>query len=414
MIQSRSNADSSRRGDPGDQRQWPRPLLENKMNTTRLSFPVHAFRNLETPFEKKYKDYFAIAEIKNLPDLKGWRKINVRDAKLSGSVPKAIRESVLDKTDLFVFMNRGLVISVEKIEFDNKNSSVTISLSDASLHGLLDGGHTFDILMEERQNLEGKQYVKVEFLEGFAAADITDLVDARNTSNQVRDQSLMNLQGDFQKLKDSLKGTRYADLIAYKEYETDLAGNPKPIDVREVIAILTVFDRDNFNSRTHPINAYRSKAACLQHFKEHKASYDKLYPRAQDILELFDGILLALPDLYNQQGGKFGRLTGVAVHEGKRKQHLYFSGKDTAYSVPEGFVYPMLGAFRALLEEKGGHYVWGKKMDPTKVLQSELGKQLAQTIGDYALEHRNPSKTGKSIPVWQSCYSLGEIAYLKA
>ena len=64
-----------------------------------------------------------------------------------------------------------------------------------------------------------------------------------NKSNQVKDESLMNLQGKFDKLKRALSSQPYANLIAYKEYEVLDNGTPKPIDVREVIAILTCFDR---------------------------------------------------------------------------------------------------------------------------------------------------------------------------
>lgn len=206
-------------------------------------------------------------------DLAGWRKINVRDPKLAGAVPKAIRESVHDNPELFVFLNRGIVLAVQAASFNNQTSLLTITLSDPNLHGLLDGGHTYNILVEERQGLQEPQFVKLEILEGFRQEEIPTLVDARNTSNQVRDQSLMNLQGEFEKLKKAVALPQYSGLIAYKEHELLDDGGSKPIDVREVIAILTCFDRANFSERVHPINAYRSKSACLQHFSDHKGDY---------------------------------------------------------------------------------------------------------------------------------------------
>jgi hypothetical protein len=82
--------------------------------------------------------------------------------------------------------------------------------------------------------------------------------------------------------------------------------------------------------------------------------------------------------------------------------------------VPDDFVYPILGAFRALLEEKAGKYVWAKKLSPIDMLKGPLGKKLAATIGNFALEAKNPSKTGKSPLVWQSCYQAAEVKYLRA
>lgn len=388
---------------------------------TKFVFSAVSFRHVETPFHAQgYRDYYAIVNVADLPDLGGWRKINVRDPKLTGTVPKAIRGSVNENPELFVFMNRGIVLSVEGVTYDNKTSNVTVMLRDPNIHGLLDGGHTYNILLEERASLPHTQYVKLELLEGFRQEEIPNLVDARNTSNQVRDQSLMNLQGEFEKLKRAISTRPYAGLIAYKEHEVLDDGNPKPIDVREVIAILTCFDRASFDDRVHPINAYRSKAAMLQHFSEHKKDYEKIYPLANDILELYDHVQLLLPDLYNKvrakggevAGGKFGRLTGVTTYNGKRRAELLFIGKDSRYAVPAGFVYPVLAAFRALLEEKGGRYVWGKGLDPLQLLDGQLGETLADTIGNFALDARNPSKTGKSPLVWQACYQAAQVTYL--
>lgn len=393
--------------------------MSNKKGS--FTFPVVSFRHLENPFQKKgFRDYFAVIDSKDLPDLSAWRKINVRDPKLTGSIPRAIRSSIHDNPDLFLFMNRGIVLSVASIQLDNKNSVLTVTLTDPNIHGLLDGGHSYNIIVEETVNLTEPQYIKVELLEGFDLEAITQIVDARNTSNQVRDESLMNLAGEFDKLKKALEGAAYLPQIAFKEFELDNNDKPKPIDVREIVAIMTAFDKDHFTETNHPVNTYRSKASCLKHFKDNPESYRKIYPLVKEILELYDYIQLKLPMLYNKargqagdvSGGKFGKLTGVTYY-GENKQYLYFLQKNSPYAVPLGFVYPILGAFRALLEEKKGRYVWGKGLDPFKLLVDDLGITLANTIGNFALEHQNPSKTGKSPSVWEACYTRVENTYLR-
>lgn len=389
-----------------------------------ISFPVVSFRHIETPFQKKgYKDYFAVVDVSKLPDLTKWREINVRDPKLTGAVPRAILEGFRGNPELFLFMNRGIVISAERVSFDNKTSNLEVVFSNTKLHGLLDGGHTYSIIMNEVGSLDKPQYVKVEILEGFDGEDITNVVDARNTSNQVRDESLMNHAGAFKTLQNALKDYEYFDQIAFKEYELDKNGEPKPIDVRDIIAILTAFDRDHFTDQSHPIISYSSKAACLKHFgnDKHKPSFEKLYPLAHEILCLYDEITLQLPDLYNRSrknsgevsGGKFGKLTGVTP-PGKHAYPLYFIGKSAEYGVPAGLIYPILGAFRSMLIEKGGRYVWGKGINPREALVGSLGEKLANTLGAHALEMKNPNKTGKSSPVWKSCYQEAEIYYLRA
>jgi hypothetical protein len=238
-----------------------------------ISFPIHSFRNLETPLRAQgYRDYYAVVRVQDLPELAGWREINVRDPKMTGWVPAAIREGFNDKKDLFLLMNRGIVLSVEKVYFDQAKSLLKLIMSNPKVHGLLDGGHTYNIIREEMKP-DVDQFVKVEILEGLSAEEIRDVVDARNTSNQVKDESLMNLQGDFDQLRTFLKDAPYFKDIAFKEYETYENGDQKPIDIRDIIGILTAFDRDNFNESVHPINSYRSKAACLDHFSAHKASF---------------------------------------------------------------------------------------------------------------------------------------------
>ena len=158
----------------------------------------------------------------------------------------------------------------------------------------------------------------------------------------------------------------------------------------------------------------------MKHFVDHTEDYKKIYHLAPDILKLYDKVQSLLPDLYNRvrgksgvvAGGKFGKLTGVSTYDGVRRAHLYYIEEDSKYGVPAGFVYPVLGAFRALLKKKGGKYVWGKDIDPIDLLRGELGETLADTIGNFALDARNPSKTGKSTLVWQACYQAVQVAYL--
>jgi hypothetical protein len=394
------------------------------MSQTTLAVPVFCFRRIETPFDKRpgFKNYLAIVEVSDLPDLTSWRRINVRDPKLSGSLTRDIRESFLSNTDTFVFLNRGLVLAVSEARFDNAKGVAHLTMSDPELHGLLDGGHTYEIIKQNRNSItdKKKQYVKLEIIEGFDPEELVRLVDARNSSNQVRDESLMNLAKEFQLIENELNGEPYSELIAYKEYQTLPNGEPRPISIREIISYLMTMDLRNFSRTSHPINSYRSKAACLKHFSEHKVDFEPIYPIAKDVLRLWDTIHLELPSLYNKirgdrggvTGGKFGKLTGVAVLD-SNKQPLYFIEDKSRYVIPAGLKYPILGAFRALLVEKKGRYSWIDGSDPCELLRDQLGEDLVHTIGEFALDAQNPSKTGKSILVWQSCYQCAELMRLR-
>jgi hypothetical protein len=360
--------------------------------------------------------------VSELPDLANWREINVRDPKLSGQLPREIRDSFLGNLETFLFLSRGLVLAVKAVEFDNREGVLTLVLDNPKLHGLLDGGHNYEIIRHNRGAISEKgqkQYVKIEFIEGFDAESLVDLVDARNSSKQVRDESLMNLADEFGPIREVLKDQPYFEKIAFSEFELGSDGDPKPISIREIVSLLMTMDRDNFDASIHPINAYRSKSACLKHFKDNKAAFEKLYPLTPEILQLWDNIHLCLPELYNNArkqsgvtGGRFGSLTGVTWLKNDGVE-LDYSGKNSMYLIPTGLKYPVLGAFRALLEVKRKSYVWGKRINPIELLEGELGTVLARTIGEFALEAKNPSKTGKSQLVWQSCYQSAELTYLR-
>ena len=392
---------------------------------THLEFPVVSLRRIPSKTDTEgLKTYIAVVSVFEVPNLDDWRAINIRDAKLTGSVPKAIRDTLNDDPGMFLFKNRGLVVTAKEVKFDNESSKLTLALEDPDVHGLLDGGHTYKVIQQYCSDVKDAEvqpseqaFVRVEILEGFNPDQIRDIVDARNTSNQVKNQSLMELAKHFDGIKSAIVGETYANKIAYKEYEimegTD-GKTAKPIDVREIVALLTLFDKEDYGDNNHPILAYSQKATCLNRFKENLETYKKIYPLLKDILRLWDVIHRDMRKWYDAskekqgQTGRFGKITGVTPD---RKTALYFIDEEAKDLIPSSFKYPILAALRAFVEEKDGHYVWG--LDPEFSLQNGLGEQLTEVVMANALELRNPNKLGKTNSVWDQCYSKAQVWYLK-
>ena len=387
------------------------------MKLTKLSIPVFSFRRIETPYERKlgYKNFVAVVDARQLPDLTAWREINVRDAKTRGRVPTAIRRSFEEDADEFLFKNRGLVVAAEKVEYREVEGVKILDLAmrDPKVHGLLDGGHTYRIVADEARDLsesDPPRYVRLEVITGFDRDTISDVVEARNTSNQVRDESLANLREEFNGIKSVLRDRPYFGSIAWSEYEELEGGDPKPLDVRDVISYLIVFDRDAFNSTTQPLIAYKDKRACLRHFQENERRLRKLYPLLPDILLLWDELHWGWRGWYNsgrsdQAGihGRFGNLTAVTDHE----EPLFFKGEKAPYRMPEAYKYPMLSAFRAAIETRGKSAEWAT--DPFGLL-SMTGPQLTSVVGNGVRQTNNPNKVGKDVGIWSSCYLVVESA----
>ena len=387
------------------------------MVSTKITFPVFSFRKMASPYEDKGQTtYTVVVNVKDIPGkLDDWRSINVRDPKLTGGVAGKIRESLTDEPESFFFKNRGITLMVGKTNFDNQTNLLSIEFSDLRLHGLLDGGHTFKVIQEYVESLQQAEkaginaFARIEIIEGIEdIEDVVNIVEARNTSTQVRAQSLEELRGNYDQIKKVLEGKPYADSIAYKEYELSDEGLKKDLDVRDLLSYLVCFDAENYQGNKHPIIAYSSKGAVIEHFKdnpEHMAKYIPLLPK---ILELRDHIYATLPEAHNENGGKFGKLTDVG--ERKKPEILVFSGESTKYKIPSGFIYPVLAAFRAAVNYQGGKCSW--KIDPIKFYDSIKG-ELAERVVEQAIEFRNPNKMGKDRATWKLCHDLVRLSVLE-
>ena len=168
-----------------------------------LTIKVESFRKIPNPYLNKEdgnKDammYVAICDVKNLPkDIP--METNPREQKLTTGVAKKIRNSLLEEDYLdFYLLNRGLCISAADVTYNNYANEMTVRFDDYEFHGDIDGGHTYKIILENQDKLEaGKQFVKIEILTGVEGI-FQRLAAARNTSTQVQDKSIAELENRF-------------------------------------------------------------------------------------------------------------------------------------------------------------------------------------------------------------------------
>ena len=365
--------------------------------------------------------YMSVVDVRHIPEqLAEWRGINPRDPNSNSHVSKGIAKSLEESPALFLFKNRGLTILAERVVYDNATNVVELVMNDEEMHGLLDGGHTYQVIRDYVEEIGGDEtvpaLVKVEMLTGILdLQEAVAIVESRNTSTQVKDQSLEELRGNYQMIKEVISGTPYADRVAYKENELDEQGSRKDIDVKELLSYLVCFDVERYGHDNHPTKSYSSKQAVVDEVRSRKEELKKYTPLLIDILELHDAVYQLLPEAYNKSvGGRFGALTGVQWTENKarmKESELRFISQKSAYRIPDAFIYPVLSAFRYLVEVKDGGAVW--KTNPRQMLEGLKG-ELAKRIGERALEVKHPTKMGKDIATWQSCYDCVRMAYLES
>ncbi len=398
-----------------------------------MSFPVKSFKRFANPYDERAEaaKYQCFVNAKDIPEeLEEWMDVNPREQNLGTEVSKSIKQSLLDAgNENFHLLNRGLLISVEKITFSNKTDFVDIVLSDPEKHGIIDGGHTFKIICQNREGIEGlEKYVNLEFIDNFDM--IESLAEARNTSVAVDDSSLEELKGSFDCFKDILKDHRigkdnYIRRVRFKQnehrYDEEIRNNI--IDIKEIIAITNMFNPKLYDpmKAVHPIQSYSGKEVSLRKFLNsvdaNLSEEEKINQRnntianmskiIKDIIQLWDTIEIEFPDVSKEINRKYGSKKYANLNNDAVTKISLFSNRPLKYTVPRGIIYPCIGAFRALIDvnEETGEITWAKGFDPFEVW-NKMKTSLVNIILDNSksIAGDKPEIIGKSNLIWDALY----------
>lgn len=388
-----------------------------------LTFPVENFRKLPNPYQQKDTEkkgdeaypqmYFAICDVKEIPeDIP--MATNPRNQSMNNGVAKKIKASLLNTSEPnFYLLNRGMVISADSVHYDNNSGKLSITFSDEEVHGDVDGGHTYKAILEKRKELEpGQQFVKLEILTG--VEDIFQaLAAARNTSTQVQDKSIAELEHRFDLIKDIIKSEPFNNNVYFRENDKG------DIDVADIISMLTLFNLEKYpDINSFPVIAYSGRKKCIDYYIEaHKNSeenpvvnpYYRMRNIMIDIFKLYDMLESNIGAYYKQKNasGRYGSVKGVSVpkNDSKSKPKLFKSKyyrNDMEYLSPTGFLYPILGAFRALIKDDGVEYSW--KCDPFKIME-KVGPDLVETTVERSRTlGNNAQAVGKDVGNWKTLY----------
>ena len=380
-----------------------------------LTFKVQSFRRIPNPYlksedgEKGAEMYIAICDVKDIPD-NFPMETNPREQKMTTNVAKKIKESLLNTSELnFYLLNRGILLSAKDVSYSNYSNEMTISFEDCEIHGNVDGGHTYRTILQYRDQLDpGQQYVKIEILTGIEGI-FQSLAAARNTSVQVQDKSIAELEDRFDIIKRTLAGESYISRVFFKENDVG------DIDVADLLAVLNMFNIARYNGMaSFPINSYSSKKKCIdlyiadhkQHGETTANPYVKMEKIMPDIFRLYDAVETGMNRFYRQKnpGGRYGSTKGVQVPKPGQDFRSKFQSNDLDVASPNGFIYPVLGAFRALIEEKDGYYCW--KKNPFAVLEKVGSDLVESTVSMSRSLGNNPQSVGKDPNIWKTLFMM--------
>lgn len=266
-------------------------------------------------------------------------------------------------------------------------------------------------------------------VEAFSAA-LLDICAARNNNAQLKAETQANQRGYFESLKDLLPTAIAEDV----EWKTNDGGRIKAADIIALTWIplskLALPKDEDGRQVEAPVaqNIYRSKGDCVTRFERLMSSPEVTIPGpdgyrrdlksdsvrsafklAADLLGLYDVIYRRLPDAYNSNDGKFGRITAVKKmnpEASSRKKYTKFSHKQVPTAIPEGFVVPLVVGLKSLMTvTKSGEVQW--RTDPQNFLDDHFDTVVGDFKSAIALLEYDPQKVGKS----PEAYRMAEVAY---
>ena len=354
-----------------------------------IKFKVEALRTLTSPYKRGKEDesssetiYYLLVDMKELPTGISL-DVNPRKPKMTTNVAKSLLNAVVEPTTDFYINNRGIVISAKSLSFNSNNSEVTIDIGDQEdetdrhLYGILDGSHTYTAIMMKRDAIpaDAHKFVRVEVITNVQT--VTRLSDARNTSLQVSDMALFNLDDKFENVKEAIFGQPYADQIAYKDNED------KPIHISELLRLVYAFDIEKYpDDNAAPVQSYSGKTQVFKRYRDafETPLYQALVKQLPLLVELYDTIERELPEKYKDykkgmgvSTPRFGSVRGIETLESETTTE--FLSIPTKYSVSSGYIYPIFGAFRSLLRFEQDTLSW--IFEPLE-LWNEVGVSIVQ------------------------------------
>ncbi len=294
---------------------------------------------------------------------------NVRAPKESSKPFKKMIETVEKNPQAFHIKNRGITFICESFELaqqatngtrqlnislsnDGENDYLDQEISDARKVGIADGGHTFAVISNTMHRLEAlkaiegwtEPFVRVRFITSKAAFVIPEeMVEALNTSTQVKEHTMDEYRNEFQALKDVFTASGFD--IKHISFRENDAG---AWDIRDILQRLGCFLKDKQNLGPQ---LYKSKQKALKLYIDPKTREDflALSDVMRDVAFLPEYIEAQFSSKENMKNrNRFG---GLRVVKALKDDHLYPGiNLRTRHRLDLAATLPLAGAFRELLQ----------------------------------------------------------------
>lgn len=303
---------------------------------------------------------------------------NVRAPKESSKPFKSMIETVEKNPRAFHIKNRGITFICESFDISQtpagaRNLNITLEkdgdeeyidaeISDARKVGIADGGHTFAVIDNTIRRIDAlkeaedwtEPFVRVRFITTNGMFVVPEeMVEALNTSTQVKEHTMDEYRNEFQPLKDIFTSSGFElKHISFRENDSG------SWDIREILQRLGCFLKDK---QSLGPQLYKSKQKALKLYIDPKSR--------EEFLALSDVMLdiAFLPEYIEAQFSSKenmknrNRFGGLRVVKPLKEDHTYPGiNLKTRHRLDLAATLPLAGAFRELLQTdpKTGKQFW--------------------------------------------------------
>ncbi len=400
-----------------------------------VNFDANEFRVLPIPGLNVGRLGTCYVRVTEVPAaLEEFMKVNPRvpnrtdKERLSGPVPRAIIKTLEETPEDMAIKNAGIYLVVESFEHIKGKGgvgSLHIRLSDSETHGIVNGGHTFaairqvidDAKPDKLKGLE-RAYVRLHLLHGIPQDKLPEIAEGLNRSKQVQNPSLENLRGHFESIKQVMRGHAGEDQIAYHE------GADGDVDIGEVLAFIEMFNLARYPLDVQPSDLYGRQYQAVAEFgadvRAKPSPVEPVIARLPEILRLADMIRRDAPHAAKKDAEfEIGRMkiasnknsrVGSPEHQGTR---LHFINDETDYKLPNAWLYPMLGAFRANAQWDAKKWTLRWKVPIEEVLKACLPDLVSVCVQEHRANMQKPEWVGKRESAYRQCSLYVELFLAK-
>lgn len=403
-------------------------------------------------------DVRGLFKILNTFDLKA----NPREAE-ENRVTRDIQATLQTEEELFTFMNKGLLIMANDME-ELDRGRWQLFIKNPKIEGLCDGGHTTfatarhlikticgDEAVDGLRDWQDLSEVWHQYSDALLETGEDGIVkldkfkfripieiqcpgtsenallqwgtkaqqvnNARNANVSLPAEAKANQKGFFSYI------SKVTDPVLQEniEWKSGTKGHISPRELCVLALIPASLISEDHGVKINPPTLYASKATALQWFTElckkgSKLMEDGTYELEDKLLKsafklgvgltkIFDDLQAAFPELYNNAGGKFGRVGCVDFREGKKPWKTKFYQRDLNYKYPEAFLIPLMWSLKELMFVEDDEVKW--KVDDINVFL----KENMQSIFDKLIY---PSVSGDEVNFNPQTYGKAQVSYNNA